>query len=175
MSLINDALKRARHTQTPGTPPSQPPLQPVATPPSVTSHLLPAVVVFLMIAAIFTIGWAMARHFVRNTTNPVTTVNPVTTAQPVKPATKPVAATSPLPQAPPVSAEPLNKPVPAPSPVLPRLQGIFYSPTTPTAIVDGKTLHPGDHFQQYQVKAITKNTVILSGSDGKQIQLSMGN
>lgn len=58
---------------------------------------------------------------------------------------------------------------------LPRLQGIFFSATAPTAIVDGKTVRPGDRFQDYRVTEITKYTVTLVGSDGKAIKLGMSN
>ena len=65
---------------------------------------------------------------------------------------------------------------PEPPPVvpLPRLQGIFYSPTAPSAIMDGKTIRPGDTFKQYKVKAITKFNVILVGPDKKEIKVGLG-
>jgi hypothetical protein len=70
-------------------------------------------------------------------------------------------------------------PKPAPPPPLnppdaPVLQGIFYSPTAPSAIVDGKTIRPGDQFKQYRVKSISKYTVTLVGPDKKEIQIGMG-
>ena len=62
----------------------------------------------------------------------------------------------------------------APPPELPKLQGIFYSDTAPTAILDGKTVAPGDEFKNFKVKAITKYTVILIGTDKKEYTVGMG-
>ena len=75
---------------------------------------------------------------------------------------------------------PVVAPPPPPPPVveaepveLPVLQGIFYSATAPTAIVDNKNIAPGDHVKQFRVKEITKHTVILTGPDGKDVKLGM--
>ncbi|HEY2328374.1 MAG TPA: hypothetical protein VGI63_01000 [Verrucomicrobiae bacterium] len=159
MSLINDALKQARKTPPPGTPGSLPPLAPAADDSSsVAAWLLPAVVIFLLVAAVFFIGWAVAHRSVNNL------------------ATRPIAVAA-APQAEEVASPVIAAPPPPPlnPPDAPRLQGIFYSSTAPSAIVEGKTVYPGDHFQQYFVKAITKNTITLVGSDGKSIQLGMSN
>jgi hypothetical protein len=59
-------------------------------------------------------------------------------------------------------------------PNAPKLQGIFYSPTTPTAIIDGLTVRPGDHFRQFHVGEITRNSVTLTKADGSAIRLGMG-
>ncbi len=159
MSLINDALKRARHNHTPRDPKNPlPPVPPAKEP--VNVWLAPAIVIFLIFAVIFLIGWAVAHH----------SVHAIVTAPP-----DPVIATQ-------MAAEATLPIVPPPPPPLqlnppdaPQLQGIFYSPTTPTAIVDGKTVGIGDTFQQYRVTEITKFTVTLTGTDGKAIKLSMGN
>ena len=160
MSLINDALKRARHTppRNPNSPfPPLPPADDQST--SAKAWLLPAIVIALIVAAIFFIGLAMARHSVRNIVD-------ATSASVM--ATQAVAE---------VVASPAVEPPPAPlnPPDAPRLQGIFYSPTSPSAIVDGKTVRKGDHFQQYRVTEITKYTVTLIGPDGKAIKLGMAN
>jgi hypothetical protein len=159
MSLINDALKQARQAP-PRTTPNLPPLQPVAAPDaSVAVWLIPALVIVLIVAAIFLIGWASAHHAVRS----VETA-PETNA----------AAVLDLPD---LSAVPPPKPAPPPPlnpPDAPVLQGIFYSPTAPSAIVDGKTIRPGDQFKQYRVKSISKYTVTLVGPDKKEIQIGMG-
>jgi hypothetical protein len=161
MSLINDALKQARKTP-PRTPPgSLPPLAPVVAGDSspVAAWLLPAVVIFLLAAAIFFIGWAVAHHSVNEI---VTSPNLPGTAQSVEELTIPVIT-------------PLPPPLPLHPPDVPRLQGIFYSATAPSAILDGKTVHPGDQFLQYRVKEITKSTVILAGPDGSIVKLGMSN
>lgn len=160
MSLINDALNRARHNHTPRPQGSLPPLPPVEQPKEVSKWLAPAVVIFLIFAVIFVIGWAVAHH----------SVHAIVTAPP-----DPEVATK-------QAAEDVLPIVPAPPPPVvlnppdaPRLQGIFYSPTSPSAIVDGKTVGVGDHYQQYRVTEITKFSVTLTDVDGKAIKLGMGN
>ncbi len=159
MSLINDALKQARQAPPRNLPNNLPSLQPVAEEPSSTAvWLIPAIVIFLIVAAIFFIGWAAAHNTVRSI---VTTPDAATNLQELN-VVAPVIHTSA-----PVAVAP-------PPPELPRLQGIFYSPTAPTAILDGKTVGPGDSFGQFQVKAISKYTVTLVGPDKKEYQVGMG-
>ena len=159
MSLINDALKQARKAPPRNTPSSLPPLSPAASDSSpVLGWLLPAIVIILIVAAIFFIGWAVAHHSVHS----IVTETNTDTTQPV--ITMPVVSAAPAP-----APEPLNPPE------APKLQGIFYSPTAPEAIIDGRTVKPGDKFGQYKVKAISKYTVTLIGPDKKEIQIGMGN
>ena len=155
MSLINDALKQARQAPPRNTPSTLPPLQPAHEEHSHTAvWLVPAIIIFLVFAAIFFIGWASMHR----------TVNSIVTAPPDAPAV--------------VEAEPIRTVAAVPEPVpvveLPRLQGIFYSPTAPSAIMDGKTIRPGDTFKQYKVKDITKFNVILVGPDKKEIKVGLG-
>ncbi|HSY19023.1 MAG TPA: hypothetical protein VK815_11840 [Candidatus Acidoferrales bacterium] len=165
MSLINDALKQARQTPPRNTPNSMPPLQPAqnhqeSSPTAV--WLVPAIIIFLVFAAIFFIGWAAAHRTVR--TVAAAPADPDTTEQPETVA-GPIAVSSPPPP-PPVAPTP-----PAPKP---KLQGIFYSPTEASAILDGKTIHTGDQFKQYKVKEISKYTVTLIDADKKEITIGMG-
>jgi hypothetical protein len=160
MSLINDALKQARQTPPRSQPNSPPPLRPVVEESrSVAGWLVPVIVILLIVAAIFFIGWASAHRAVRSI---VGTPEPVVITQPVEAATSPVV--------PPHAPEP---PPPLNPPDAPELQGIFYSPTAPSAIVDGKTVRPGDQFRQYRVKEIGKFTVTLVGPDKKEIKLGL--
>ena len=163
MSLINDALKQARQTPPRNPPNSLPPLQPAhnhqeSSPMAV--WLVPAIIIFLVFAAIFFIGWAAAHRTVHTIASappdPDTTEQPETVVAPPAP---------PTPAAPDVSAPAAPKP---------KLQGIFYSPTAPSAILDGKTIHPGDQFKQYKVKEISKYTVTLIDVDKKEITIGMG-
>ena len=41
--------------------------------------------------------------------------------------------------------------------------------------MDGKTIHIGDQFKQYQVKQITQFNVILTGPDKKDYKITLGN
>ncbi len=160
MSLINDALNRARHNHTPRPQGSLPPLPPVEQPKEVSKWLAPAVAIFLVFAVIFGIGWAVAHH----------SVHAIVTAPPDPEVATQDAADAALPIVP---APP--PPVVLNPPDAPQLQGIFYSPKSPTAIVDGKTVGVGDRYQQYHVTEITKFSVTLTDADGKAIKLGMGN
>jgi hypothetical protein len=162
MSLINDALKKARKAPPRNTPSAVPPLQPAASEASpLAAWLLPAVVIILIVAAIFIIGWAVARHTVRTIV-----AGPESTAPTQEVAAVPVPVVAPPPE---------DTPPPPNPPEVPKLQGIFYSATAPSAILDGKTVQPGDQLGQYQVKTISKDTVTLIGPDKKEIKLGMDN
>jgi hypothetical protein len=66
-------------------------------------------------------------------------------------------------------------PPPALNPLpIPKLQGIFYSPSAPSAIIDGKSVKPGDQIHGYTVKAIARSAVTLLGPDQKEVQLNLG-
>jgi hypothetical protein len=157
MSLINDALKRAKQAPPRNTPNVVAPLQPVAEESSnVLLWLLPAVIIILIFAAIFFIGWSVAHNAVRS----IVTAPGITNQEVVVP---PVPVIKPIP----VATAPITPPD------LPALQGIFYSPTKPSAIVDGMTVRPGDHYKQYRVKEITKSTVILVDAEGQILKLGM--
>jgi hypothetical protein len=166
MSQINDALKQARQAPPRSLPNVMQPLQPAAdesSPPAI--WLIPAIVIVLIVAAIFFIGWAAAHNTVRTiTTNPgpAATQEEDTYAAPVAPS--PTAT----------PAQPQTPPPPLVLPKLPKLQGIFYSTTAPTAILDGKTVSPGDQLNNFKVKTISKYTVTLIGPDKKEYEVGMG-
>jgi len=161
MSLINDALKQARKAPPRNLPSALPPLPPVASESPVLAWLLPAIVILLIVAAIFFIGWAVAHH----------TVHAIV----AEPQSGDATASATAVVVPVVTPRPADPPPPVVPVELPKLQGIFYSPTAPEAIIDGKTARPGDQLGPYRVKAITKYTVTLTGPDKKDIQLGMGN
>jgi hypothetical protein len=167
MSQINDALNKAKQAAPRNLPNALPPMQPVGNNESSPAAvwLVPAIVIFLIVAAIFFIGWAAAHN----------TVHDAAVAQQSISATQQVETTriDTILQ----NTNNLNSVTDAPAPVpvyMPKLQGIFYSATAPTAILDGKTVAPGDQFGDYKVKAITKYTVILVGKDKKEITVGMG-
>jgi hypothetical protein len=186
MSLINDALKQARQKPPDNGPGGQPPLQPVPAPASTTGWLLPSIVIVLVIIAASFIGWAVMR---RNANVPLTQAPPAPALAPQGAATIPVQT----PVATPVATAPVAAAMPAttttqavqqvasvsPPPVDPpfvlKLQGIDYSPTAPSAILNGKTVHPGDSFHKYRVKSISKDAVTVIGPDNKEIQIELGN
>ncbi len=162
MSLINDALKQAR--QAPPRIPQRPlpPLPPDDDEPdSRKVWLIPAIVIVLVFAVVFVIGLASAHRTVRNVVETVTAETVATQA--VADVSTAVIATPP----PVVTVvNPENGP---------KLQGIFYSTKDPVAIVDGKTVRPGDRYLDYRVKEITRYTVTLVGPDNKPLKLGMSN
>jgi len=196
MSLINDALKQARKGPPEKTPGQLKPLQPVGGEPrSLPAWLLPVlvVVILLVVAAVFFIGWAVTHHGNQSDATQAAASAPAPVAvapTPSSPTNTPAA--SPLPPVPavsapsiqvpatvppPVSQPPGTNPAPAPEPppFVPKLQGIDYNRTAPSAILNGKTVHPGDIFHQYRIKAISNNSVTLIGPDNKESVVEMGN
>jgi hypothetical protein len=159
MSLINDALKRARKNQG-GPPPGMPPLRPVESgeEDNRVEWILPAVIIFLIVTACFCIGLAAARH----------------TAAKIMNAPEP-AATQQVESVPvPILKAPTNTgpQIPAVEPI--KVQGIVYDPVRPWAIVDGKTVFIGDSVREFRVKQISKNAVTLEAADGSQQKLGLG-
>jgi hypothetical protein len=163
MSLINDALKQAR--QAPPRNPQRPlpPLPPAAASEPRNPWLVPGIVIFLIFAAVFFIGWSVAHRSVDNAVKAATAATVAT--QDGDEIASPVVKNPPPPPLP-LPVNPENAP---------RLQGIFYSATAPAAIVGGKLVRVGDHYLNYRVTEITKYTVTLVGPDGKAIKLSMAN
>jgi hypothetical protein len=145
---------------------------------------LPAVIILLIAAAFFFIGMAMSKR----KPSPVATAPEISPAQQVvtAPAT---ATTAAVPVSAPASVPPpaisnVNEvavisnsaPPPPPPPPLPqlKLQGIFYTPPQPSAIVNGKTVFLGDSVGDFTVKEITKNSVLLQNLDGSEKKLTIG-
>jgi hypothetical protein len=162
MSLINDALKRARQSQVNPPAGGGPPLRPVEPRNnSSLAWLLPAIIIFLIVVAIFFIGLAMAN---RTVTKIVNAPEPdISTSQPVEAVAAP--APRPVPQVEPaVTIEP--------TPL--KVQGIAYDPTKPWAIINGKTVFTGDSIGDFHVKAISKYNVTLTGADGKEKIVTLG-
>lgn len=103
----------------------------------------------------------------------VPVVRPATTATTA--ATAAIPAPAPIVAKKPASTPPSADPVPMNPPGAPKLQGIFFSPSSPSAIVDGRSVRVGSQVGEYRVKAISKTTLTLTGSDLRDIQVSMGN
>ena len=172
MSLINDALKRAKEAQRPDRPSSVSSIRTIETRPPerpFISRLL-VVVIFLLLAAAFAfIGLAMTGRLAKKNVAPP----PVSTAQPV-PATvvnaAPGAAVPPAP-APVVAAAPALPPLVLPDTL--HVQGIAYDPVRPWAIVSGRTVYVGDLVKGVRVMAISRNTVTF-GSHGQTNLLYVG-
>lgn len=180
MSLINDALKRARQEAPPVIPPpaAPPPRPPTRNSATVAGWLIPTVVIFLVMAAAFFIGWGMAHHTLATFEPETRTAEPTPANVPAASVSGPVIET-PASASPNASIPQQTKPEPEPVSVnplfAPKLQGIFYSPSGSTAILDGKSVRVGATFKQYKVTEITKTSVTLMSADRKSIKLVMDN
>ena len=208
MSLINDALKRAKQAQDRNAPPLAPgaPLRPVEAAPRKASSsgaiwiLLGALLLGLAAAVLILVairgGKATPVPGVATEPRPAISTTPAPTV-PV-PATKPQLSAAPTPKpvavvttqpilapapvvttpvvtAPvppptipaettaPVAATVSNAVVPAPvaAPALPKLQGIFYRPDRPSALLNGKTVLVGGRSGEFLVVKITQQSVTL--------------
>jgi hypothetical protein len=170
MSLINDALKRAKEAQQKSIPPvaSPTPVPPTAMPPMKVwrkrrdwSWILPVLTTLLILAAFFVFGLAMARRAVKT----IVTVPEVSTTQPVE-----TVVAAPLPSAPapppPEAVVPatINNTATTEAPEPPRIQGIAYDPVHPWAIVSGKTVFVGDSVNGMRVIAISRHSITLAGN-----------
>jgi hypothetical protein len=195
MSLINDALKRAKQAQqdNPSPPAPGPQFRPAelgqrrsAAP----GMLLVIVLVIVVSLGGFFVWWvAQARNTTRQTVavagkeSPAAEVTPATVVPPQasEPTPQPaVAVTPPAPTSNAVvaagaaeaeiapansasNAEPVAPEAPLkPSP--PKLQGIFYRPDRPAAIVNGKTVFLGDQVGEFRVLAISAESVTLESA-----------
>jgi hypothetical protein len=162
MSLINDALNRAKKTQQENPPPT-PPLQ--FRPPEVAHESDPRSTV-LIVGGIFGLGlvvvlggllfWAVAQQRQASLQAEARTLEQAARVKPVVVA--PVVA----PEQSPTNSLPVVEESP-PAPEL-KLQGILFNPTKPSAAVNGQTVFIGDRVNGFRVLAITARTVTLASS-----------
>jgi hypothetical protein len=153
MSLINDALKRAREAQQKNSPRNTAPLTPAdreSRP--VMSWLLPGLIILLIIVACFFIGLAMAN---RTVTKIVVAPDIASPTQQVESAPEPV-----LPPPAVIGVAALTNNLPKPT----RVQGIGYDPVHPWAIISGHTVYLGDDVDGMRVTAISRSSITLVGN-----------
>ena len=188
MSLINDALKRARQAQQKNEPPSaSATMRPVeARRAASKSALIPLVLATLLVViGGILIVIALTRGESRETktagANPAPVSNaakPPAAAKSEEPSSSvetptsaptTVAAVTPAPSSTPtqavaVAAPETNAPaVPTPpvAPPVPKLQGIFFNPSKPSAVVNSKTVYIGSKVGEFSVVDITQRAVAL--------------
>jgi hypothetical protein len=170
MSLINDALKRAKNAQQKNTPPSGlTPMLPVESRRQERdfSLLVPILVILLVAAAIFFISLSLADRTVKKiaaapamaVTQPVETVETVDAPIP-----EPTTVIGP-------AAINANPPAPETMPI--QVQGIVADQVNPWAIVNGRTVHVGDLVNGFRVTAIVRNAITLTGN-GQTNRLGLG-
>jgi hypothetical protein len=152
MSLINDALKRARDLHRKDPPPGSPPLTPFEARKREDGPgwILPVVIIVLIVAALFFVAFALIQRGVKKIVN----VPEISETQEVE-----TAAASPPP--PVIGPAAITNDV---SPVSPHVQGIAYGSAHPWAIIDGRTVFIGDRVGGMRVKAISRSSVSLVGN-----------
>jgi hypothetical protein len=183
MSLINDALKRARESQRKDASASVSPMRPVETnqPEREFNLVLPIVIAFLAVAAFALIGLAMVKHTGKRIPSEKLAVAPAIVPKSQVAAAVPLATNPPAPAALPTNPPAVSTPVvasvsaaspaaatnsvvtsPPPKPL--RLQGIAYDAVNPSAIIGGKAVYVGSFVDGMRVTAISPNSVTLAGN-----------
>ena len=169
MSLINDALKRARETQRNNPPPGAPPLPPVESPARGSAGWILAVAAILFLAAL---GLFLGPTLLGHKAAPVAATRTPEISTP--PPSIQSSAPMPVPATPPPAAVTNPAPAVVAAESLPRVQGIIFNSARPLAIVSGQTVGVGDRVGNYQVKQILKTSVVFQRPDGSQKTLGIG-
>jgi hypothetical protein len=171
MSLINDALKRARETQRNDPPSGAPPLPPVeSSARGGTGWILVVAAVLFLAAVCLFIGPVLFGHKVPPAAPAKTPEMPaMTTTTEAAPVPAPV--TNALP---PPATNTNPPPMVVVTEQLPKVQGIIFNAARPLAIVNGQTVNVGDRVGDFQVRQILKSSVIFQRPDGSQKTLGIG-
>jgi hypothetical protein len=167
MSLVNDALKRAKDAQRKGSAPAPGPqfrpAEPAAPAAKGLNLMVPVAIGLVAIIGLILVLQNRQKTVAREVTPQPKPVTPVTEAPVAKPVE--VAVPTPVPAAPVLTVA--EKPAPAPTPVVSvpepvlKLKAIFYSPGHSTAIINGKTVKAGDVYKGFRVAAITQTSATL--------------
>jgi hypothetical protein len=185
MSLINDALKRASQSdrKRPAQAALPRPMQPAAAPARArNSWLLLAIIVAVLgfaLAGLSFWKWWGATHPVVATA-PVQPVRPVQTIveapPPATPKPAPIIQEAPPPVAVPAAPVIVAAPVPVVKPPWPielTAKAIFYSKIHPHALVNGRTVEPGDKIEGVLITEIEPDRVVVEWN-GEKKELLMG-
>lgn len=178
MSLVNDALQRAKqHTAQPAPSPNLQlrPVEPAARPAPHPIWKYPMVLSIIAIVALALVvtGWFQRGKDSGPRANPAAIVVPMGEAKPSNIAAATPPATPKISE-PPAAAESKIEVVnttpappvamiqpPTPRPVPPKLQAIFFNKTQPTAMISGKTVQVGTRLGEFQIAAISPNSATL--------------
>lgn len=181
MSLINDALRKAKQS-----PKSQPPPAPFLTGEerscSNSNLLIRGCLLLLALLSGAVLVWFAVNerhsgHDLQANARVLTmTPPPKPNAEVSMPTPKPIeiVAATPEPAMPATSTEAESPPAPAAEippaspemtkPAWPNLQGIFFHPKRPSAVMDGRTVFAGELSGEFLVLAISKQSVTVSGA-----------
>lgn len=174
MSLINDALQRAKQQTAQPTPPSHLQLRPMepTQPERKRSGITVSIVATILIITVALVsGWFQRNRTAMRQAQAVAanSVPQPTMAVAPTPVPAPVKAVEPSPAAEASTladkAEGLKPPA-APVETVPKapaikLQAILFNNARPSAIINGKTVYVGNHFGEFQVAAITQTSATL--------------
>jgi hypothetical protein len=188
MSLVNDALKRARQAQSENPPPTPPLHFQPADPAQENAARSPLLFVGLALLLILGVGlgglaiWfaVQKQADLKAAARVAATSAPEVADAPPKPTTTQESVVAPT--NPPVALKPplldlgqrdtntaiVAAPVEPPPPLL-KLQGIFFNPRSPSAVVSGRTVYVGDRVNGFQVQAITPRAVTLVNATGTNV------
>ena len=162
MSLVNDALKRAKEAQKKGQPeapgPQFRPAEPAAPTGQSTGLLIPIVIAVVAIAAAMIVWLVRQKTAARQANVEPKPAAPVAATPVSTPPVQPAPAPAPAPV---VAGSPAPAPVVSAPPPQLKLQAIFYTPGHSSAIINGKTVHAGDNFKGFRVAAITQTSATL--------------
>jgi hypothetical protein len=175
MSLINDALKRAKDAQQKSPPAAAEELQlrPATAAPAPKSNLgmlVPLVAAVCAIAVLLLVWQGRQKTAARELTvepkpvpTPATSIAKPTAAPAVQP--PPIVAAIPAPVVQVAQLKPALAPAPAPVVTAPvfdlKLKAVFYTPGHPTAIINGKTVKVGTVIKGFRVAALTEGSATL--------------
>ena len=166
MSVVNDALKRARQAQQENPPPNPElafrPVEPAnegqAGSPLLFFGAFVGLVVVIAVGGLMI--WAVTSKRAPVQAEARAVAEPVPAVVPVKPVATPV----------PTNAQP--EVIEPPKPEF-KLQGIFFNPNRPSAVVNDRTIYVGYRVSGWHVKAITPKAVTLaSGTETNVLSLS---
>lgn len=178
MSLINDALRRAKQQTSQPAPVSSlqlRPLEPARESHSVSPRTFPLVFITVTIVAIALVitrclnigGPTATPHRPVPLSKPTPSAKAVAsivtekTSAPIKVEAVPPAESHAEISLPQTSLPAMNVEPPAPRPLPLRLQAIFFNTDQPSALVSGKTVFAGSRLGEFQVAAISPETVML--------------
>ncbi|HLP76105.1 MAG TPA: hypothetical protein VK327_04240 [Candidatus Paceibacterota bacterium] len=174
MSLVNDALRRAKQHTTQPIPAANLQLRPIEPAAENTAHgtgkfpLVFTVMGIVLVALVIT-GFLQAKSSnsipVQAATAPVRQVKPAAPIASVKAPAIAAPAPSPVVEVKTIVSPPSNATTiaeaPAPKALPPKLQAIFFNNNRPSAMIDGRTVYVGNRIRDYRVAAITPNSAML--------------
>ncbi|HVV02115.1 MAG TPA: hypothetical protein VHH88_12180 [Verrucomicrobiae bacterium] len=193
MSMINDALRRAKAAQDNAPAPANDslefkPVDPAVPSPGGGSKRRATIVLTAMLLAAGVVVLCIANREDKTAGNDISKA-PVYAREAARPQSGATAPNASTPATRPASENTQNLPgtaasatvannagtntapqvAVAPPPPEPRLQAIVYNPARPSAIVDGQTLFVGDKLGKFTVAAIDQQSATLVSSNGNKI------